>query len=959
LIEVEVVDLAAAPGERAISFGPFRLLPAQRLLLEGDKPVRLGSRAFDILIALVERAGELVGKDELVARVWPNTFVEESNLKFQIGALRRALGDGNRYLVNVPGRGYSFTAPVTLSESPMPSALQAADVKRVHNLPAHLAGIIGRADTVGRLAARLPRQRLITIVGPGGIGKTTVAVAVAEALIPAYEHGVWLIDLAPLSDPRLVPSTLATALGLEIRSENPLPGLIAVLKDKRMLLVFDNCAHVIDAAADLAIAVLRSAPGVHLLATSREPPRIEGEHVHRLSPLASPPASARLTAAEALRFPAVQLFVERATESLGEFELSDADAPIVGEICNKLDGIALAIELAAARVDVFGVWGLAAHLDDRFRLLTKGRRTAVPRHRTLSATLDWSYPLLTEAEQRLLRRLSVFAGGFTLHAAGAVAADITHTESEIIDEVAELVTKSLVSTDVGDAEPRLLLLDTTRAYALNKLAESGEIDALGRRHATYFRDLLEAASNSSVGNDAASAYAPEIDNIRAALIWALAPEGDRSIAVSLAVASAPIWLEMSLLTECHSWMGKALDLLDDADRGTRREMVLQAELGLSLMHTGVMSSRARVALMRASELAESVQDVDYQLRALDGLTTFCHRLEESQGALVLARRSVAIAKSITDPVAHSTADCMLNISLFFLGDYAQALTYAQRANRRITLGIQRADIKPSGVDHSTWIRCIAAHILWLQGLLDQSAQTNRDLLADAEAADHIVSLCYALIWCGCPISLRLGDLETAGRSIDRLKSLAEEHALSSYYACGLGFEGQLSAKRGDLAAAERLLRASLGGLRQAQYEVLFTPFLSGLAEVLAAAGDLDDSLAVADEALQRTERNDAFWWMPEALRIKGDVMLLSHKADPTVAEDHFRRSLDMAHRQGALSWELRTAMSFARLQHDQGRIGEARDLLASVYGRFTESFGTADLKAARLLLDELTDVVRP
>jgi predicted ATPase len=251
------------------------------------------------------------------------------------------------------------------------------------------------------------------------------------------------------------------------------------------------------------------------------------------------------------------------------------------------------------------------------------------------------------------------------------------------------------------------------------------------------------------------------------------------------------------------------------------------------------------------------------------------------------------------------------------------------------------------------------HILWLQGLLDQSAQTNRDLLADAEAADHTVSLCYALIWCGCPISLRLGDLETAGRSIDRLKSLAEEHAFSSYYACGLGFEGQLSAKHGDLAAAERLLRASLGGLRQAQYEVLFTPFLSGLAEVLAAAGDLDDSLAVADKALQRTDRNDAFWWMPEALRIKGDVTLLSHKADPTVAEDHFRRSLDLAHRQGALSWELRTAMSFARLQHDQGRIGETQDLLASVYGRFTEGFGTADLKAARLLLDELTDVVRP
>src|SRR5208283_3903059 len=348
-----VADLAAASGERAVSFGSFRLLPERRLLLEGDKPVRLGSRALDILVALVERPGEVFGKEELITRVWPDTIVEESNLKFQISMLRRTLGGGNRYLVNVPGRGYCFVAPVALAEEPRPAEPQAAATNREHNLPTHLTRMIGRADTVSTLAARLARERLIMIVGPGGIGKTSVALAVAEALIPAYDHGVWLIDLAPLSDPRLVPSVLAAVLGLEIRSEDPLPGLIAVLKDKRMLLVFDNCAHVIDAAADLAIAVLRNAPGVHLLATSREPLRIEGEHLHRLSPLASPPASARLTAAEALRFPAVQLFVERATESLGEFELSDPDAPVVGDICNKLDGIALAIELAAARVDAF------------------------------------------------------------------------------------------------------------------------------------------------------------------------------------------------------------------------------------------------------------------------------------------------------------------------------------------------------------------------------------------------------------------------------------------------------------------------------------------------------------------------------------------------------------------------------------------------------------------------------
>jgi len=949
-----VFDLAGGLLERAISFGPFRLLPDRRLLLEGDKPVRLGSRALDILVALVEHPGEVVGKEELMARVWPDTIVEESNLKFQISALRRTLGDGNRYLVNIPGRGYCFVAPVMLEDGPPQSPPQAAAAEHAHNLPAHLTRMIGRAGTVNTLAARLPRQRLITIVGPGGVGKTTVALAVAEALIAAYEHGVWLIDLAPFTDPRLVPSALAAVLGLEIRSEDPVPGLIASQRDKRMLLVLDNCAHVIDAAADLAIAVLRNAPGVHLLATSREPLRIEGEHVYRLSPLASPPASARLTAAEALHFPAVQLFVERAMASVDEFELSDADAPFVIDICRKLDGLPLAIEFAAARVETFGIQGLAAHLDERLKLLSGSRRTAVPRQRTLSAALDWSHQLLSAAEQRVLRRLAIFTGGFTLDAAGAIAADAAQPKSEIIDQVGELVAKSLVAADVDDAEPRLRLLETTRAYALTKLAESGEFEALGRRHAEYYRDLLEAVPDSPNGNDPASAYAREIDNIRAALSWAFAPGGDAAIGVALAAASVPIWFEMSLLSECRGWMEAAITRLNDAAAvATRQEMALQCAFGYSLVETRGWSGNARAALMRASELADSFRDIDYQMRALAGLAILCTRVEDYQGALTLGRRAEAIAKGSADPIALSIADWMLGVSLHLLGDYAEALAHAKRASRTIAAPVvRRTHIVRLGRDNLILARGTVALILWAQGLPDQSAQTARDVLADAEVGGAPLSLCLALTWCGCVVSLWLGDIETAERSTALLKDQAQKYALGSYYAYSLAFEGQLSARRGDVAGAERLLRAGLDGLRQAQSEGHYTVFLTGLAEVLAAASRLGESLSVADEALWRTEHSNAFWWMPEALRIKGEV-LLSCKGDTIAAEDHFRRSLELAHRQRALSWELRTAMSLARLRRDQGRIGEARNLLSSVYGRFTEGFGTADLQAARSLLDDL------
>jgi predicted ATPase len=485
---LQVAARSATPVEHAIAFGPFRLLPTRRVLLEGEKPVRLGSRAFDILVALVERGGELVSKDELMARVWPGIFVDESNLKVQIAGLRRVLGDrrgSNRYLATISGRGYRFVAPVTIAEVlPTPA-------ERAHNLPAPIARMIDRTDAMAALAAQLQRHRLVTIVGPGGIGKTTVALAAARGLLGAYEHGIGFVDLAPVVDPRFVPSALADALGPDIGSDHSTRGLIAALRGKPMLLVLDNCEHVIEAAAALAAELLNGAPGIRLLATSREPLRAEGEHVHRLSPLETPPLSTGLTAAAALASPAVQLFVERAAGTLGGFELGDDDAPLVADICRRLDGVPLAIELAAARIDAFGVRGLAAYLDDALQLLTGGRRPGQPRHHSLRANLDWGHDLLREEERVVLRRLAIFAGGFTLEAATAVAA------AEVVACVANLVAKSLIAADVGGALQRYRLLETTRAYALEKLAASGELEAVKRRYAEHLRDL------DGVGWDAA------------------------------------------------------------------------------------------------------------------------------------------------------------------------------------------------------------------------------------------------------------------------------------------------------------------------------------------------------------------------------------------------------------------------------------------------------------------------
>jgi len=807
---------------RAISFGPFRLIPEQRLLLEGERPVRLGSRAIDILIALSERAGEQVSKRDLMTRIWPDTTVVEANLAVHVAALRRALGDGQsgrRYIVNVPLRGYSFVAPVAVTDDRGSASPHIEAIIPPHNLPAHVTRLIGREEDVSKLVHQLPLHRLLTVAGAAGIGKTAVALAVAEELIPNYEHGVWLIDLAPVTDPLLVPTALASALRLEIRSDDPLPGLIAAVSDKRMLLVLDNCEHVIEAAAALVAGILRGARGVQILATSREPLRLEGECVRRLSPLASPPPSVKLNAAEALGFPAVQLFVERAAATATEFELNDPNASTIGEICRRLDGLPLAIELAAARVDTFGVAGLATRLDDRMRLLTWGRRAALLRHQTIGAALDWSYQLLSVDEQTIFRRLGIFPGSFTIEAAGAVAAGAEAGSLDIADTVASLVAKSLVTAEIGDGDARFRLLETMRAYALSKLAQSGEGDAVARCHAAYFRDLFESARTSSADDNSAAAFALEIGNIRAALTWAFSPKGDASIAVALAAASAPIWLQVSLLNECHGWMETALDRIGASGRGTREEMVLQCTLGVSLMFTEGMSSRARAALTRASELAELVQDIDYQLRALAGLTIFSIRHEERHKSLALARRFESLAKASADPVAITTADCMLGSVLTGFGDYVGALAHARRAWLNSTPAIRRAQIIRSGLDHSSvQARTGVAQVLWFQGFLDQSAQIVRDLLADADTGNHMVSLGFALTWSIFLISLG-EDLEAAERLIALVEDHAYKHELTSYGACCLGFQGLLSAKRGDFITAEGLLRDCLKGLRQSRYEV--------------------------------------------------------------------------------------------------------------------------------------------
>lgn len=456
-------------SEALLRFGPYVFLLRQRLVLQGDRPLRMGGRALDILQVLVERAGSVVGKDELIARVWPTSVVEDINLRVHIAALRRALADGQdgqRYIVNIPQRGYSFVAPVQHEAGGAPVPLETLR-QTLHNLPARLSPVTGRDSIVGSLVRQLPVRRLMTLAGPAGIGKSTVALRVGELLLQHYQDGVWRVDLAVIDDPTQLADHLRRVVDLDIGTR------LDVLAQRHMLLLLDNCDHLLEPCRIVVEDLLMAAPRLSILVTSREPLQASGETVQRLPPLAVPPASAMHSVTEAMGYSAVQLFVSRARARQHGFTLREQDLQAVREICRRLDGLPLAIELAAAQIDALALVGLQAQLDNCLELLTQGRRTAVPRHQTLKAALDWSYERLSPVEQVVLQRLAVFKRAFTLEAAIGVIGCAQQLPGRLGEVIERLALKSLLSLEQGSGVTRYGFLNTTRSYALGKLQHEG------------------------------------------------------------------------------------------------------------------------------------------------------------------------------------------------------------------------------------------------------------------------------------------------------------------------------------------------------------------------------------------------------------------------------------------------------------------------------------------------------
>lgn len=559
-------------GNSAVGFGRFVLMPEQRELLANGVSVPLGPRALDILLFLVANRAITVTKDALLSHVWPRRTVEENNLTVHMSALRRALGDGRkgaRFIQTVPGRGYRFVALVRVvneaTDTPSPirpeSVLAPRAALPFSRLPQPTTRFVGRDAEMAEIKRRLTQHRLVTITGVGGIGKTRIALQVGADLLTRYPNGVWLVDLASVSDQTRVVETIAAAFHLGGEASS-LERLIGYLASQQVLIILDNCEHLINRIAEVARAILADCPGVAILATSRESLAIDGESLYRLPALPFPDYAQPIDATTALQHDAIRLFVDRAAVTINGFVFDDTTARDVARICSRLDGIAMAIEMAVPRLQVLNPAQLADRLSERFRLLSAHTRTALPRHRTLRAVFDWSYELLSEPQKVLFRRLAVFPGSANLEAVVAVVADQAPDDWDVLDLLTALVDKSLVIADVAGRRPRYRMLETTRQYALERLADE-EAAWCRRSHATHFAAMYERAEAEwPIAPSGAwlESYGDDADNLRAALEWAFGQEGDLALGLRLTASSYPVWWDLPHLPlqESRRWFDLAV-----------------------------------------------------------------------------------------------------------------------------------------------------------------------------------------------------------------------------------------------------------------------------------------------------------------------------------------------------------------------------------------------------------------
>ncbi|WP_158903544.1 winged helix-turn-helix domain-containing protein [Burkholderia sp. L27(2015)] len=873
-----------------ISIGNLQVDFIRREIRHNRQLLQVGSRAFDILELLANANGALVSKDEIMRVVWPTTIVEENNLQVHVSALRKALGVDSELIRTVAGRGYRLLQspnPINVTDlearpsyvvqcsEPPPNS----DVEAKIESPdlCHSAELVGRDQPLKELLVALRRCSVVTLVGTGGIGKTRLAIEAARHACTGFANGVAIVSLAAVTDEHFALEALAMALGLKITGcPLTMDAITKALAGKRRLIVLDNCEHVIDAAANIALELSNAAQVV--LATSREPLRIPTETVYPVPSLEVPVDKARGNDVQMAA--AVRLFLARVRAAEPGFQADEKCMDLIGALCRSLDGIPLAIELAAARAATLGVEALTCHLGNNLRILTGGYRTAMPRHQTMRATLDWSYRLLTDLERAIFRRLGPFIGGFTLDALRFLAKRESWPEEDMSEAFSGLILKSMVCAPSQGPQRRYRLLETTRQYALQRLDDNGEQNSAATVHAEYLMTLISnthAQRNEHSDDSLMEVFSSELDNVRAALEWSLSPCGDASVGVTLASAAVPFFFELSLVGECCSRAQQALEVFKNAAICKVPPGVvlrLESAVAAALVFTSGPIDATRRAWSKVYSDAVLAGDVEHEARALWGLWNAHQCGGEPRDALIMAQRF----RGLAGRTGNNTL-CLLGMriegaTLHYLGEQAEAREKLEAMLGAYDPSIHRWKMMGFRIEHGIVARATLARVLWAQGHGLQAMEMAQATFRAATAYDNELVTCHVLVESVIPIALMRNDLKLARVGIAALSTHAARMSFHTWIACCECYEMCAALISNPTVECVHALESKIAQLRNTGHLAPLAFLLWKKCEALAKLNELDAALAAADQALEHCEATGERWLHAELCRMKRTILMV-------------------------------------------------------------------------------------